>query len=215
MKPKFLHHALVSGVVTSVLVLGLDLEAFARSCRVSLIPNGSKNSCANCHTSRLGGGPTNAFGTTLRPLVGQQCRAFWGPDIAKKDADGDGLTNGQELGDPEGAWAVGKPQPGDVSKVLNPGAKDAPAAFIRGDANADGKIDVSDASTVLLVLFGGRPHASCQAAEDSDGNDKLDLSDAIYILEFLFSGGPTPPSPFPSCEVVQRRLRCTSHGPCD
>ena len=184
--------------VAALAVLSLDLEALARSCRPSLIPNGSKNNCSNCHTSRLGGGPTNAFGSAVRPLVGGLCQPFWGPDIAKKDSDGDGLTNGEELGDPEGTWSVGKPQPGDPARVLNPGVKDAPPPFIRGDANADGVIDVSDAGQVLLILFAGRPAISCQAAEDADGNETIDLSDAVYLLEYLFLGGP-PPEPFPGC----------------
>ncbi len=37
------------------------------------------------------------------------------------DSDGDGLTNGEELGDPEGLWSIGDPNPaGDISDPNDP-----------------------------------------------------------------------------------------------
>jgi hypothetical protein len=44
----------------------------------------------------------------------------WTLTLANQDSDGDGFTNGEELQDPSGAWAIGKPDPGDVSFVSNP-----------------------------------------------------------------------------------------------
>ena len=41
--------------------------------------------------------------------------------MAKLDSDGDGKTNGQELGDPNGVWRSGQPNPGVLSSVTNPG----------------------------------------------------------------------------------------------
>jgi hypothetical protein len=45
----------------------------------------------------------NAFGLEVEKLVTAGGReVFWGPALALLDSDGDGFTNGQELGDPEG-----------------------------------------------------------------------------------------------------------------
>jgi hypothetical protein len=44
----------------------------------------------------------------------------WTVDLANQDSDGDSFTNGEELQDPFGAWAIGKPDPGDVASVSNP-----------------------------------------------------------------------------------------------
>jgi hypothetical protein len=72
-----------------------------------------------------------------------------------------------------------------------------PAQFIRGDANRDSVVSLSDAVRILLHLFGGLP-VSCPAAADADGNDAVNLTDPVYVLEFIFRGGPPPPAPFPS-----------------
>ena len=68
--------------------------------------------------------------------------------------------------------------------------------FIRGDANGDGVVDISDPTTILNHLFEGQ--CSCtNGACDSNDDGNVDITDAIYLLTFLFSGGPPPPPPFP------------------
>lgn len=50
-----------------------------RSFRVSKMPNGSVNSCSNCHVSAAGGGTRTAFGEAVNSRVtagGQE--NFWG-----------------------------------------------------------------------------------------------------------------------------------------
>ena len=71
------------------------------------------------------------------------------------------------------------------------------SAFVRGDANEDGVLDVSDAIRILTGLFvsGGSP--GCVDAADANDDGQVDLSDAIYDLSYLFLGGPSPPAPFP------------------
>lgn len=94
----------------------------SRDWRPAQIPNGSKFSCANCHFDPNGGGPRNNFGSAVESRVtvnGHQ--EFWGPSLANQDSDGDGFTNGQELGDPTGAWKVGQANPGNFNNVSNPG----------------------------------------------------------------------------------------------
>jgi hypothetical protein len=68
--------------------------------------------------------------------------------------------------------------------------------FVRGDANVDAEVDMSDALTVLTYLFlGGGIEATCLDALDYDDSGLIDMQDGISNLEFLFLGAPTPPSP--------------------
>ena len=90
----------------------------ARDFRVGMIPNGGVFSCATCHNSVFGGDLRNPFGFDVEVAIGVSALAipFWTPAFAARDSDGDGFTNGQELGDPDGN---GSPTPGAV--VTNPG----------------------------------------------------------------------------------------------
>jgi hypothetical protein len=65
------------------------------------IPNGTANRCATCH-EKSGPPDLNAFGTAF---FDANCK--WSKALAEKDADGDGSSNGCELGDPEGTWQPG------------------------------------------------------------------------------------------------------------
>jgi hypothetical protein len=71
--------------------------------------------------------------------------------------------------------------------------------FLRGDANDDGKVNISDPIAVLDHLFRGVP-ISCEDAGDFDDSGGINLTDAVVILTYLFESGekPTPPAPFPS-----------------
>ncbi|KAK3782593.1 hypothetical protein RRG08_038373 [Elysia crispata] len=91
------------------------------------IPNGNKvpHPCkANFmwpgvgHQNRFGGGVNNQFGLDFK-----KAGYWWSKDICQADSDGDGLTNGQELGDPECAWSVGK-IPSRTSNISHPGICD-------------------------------------------------------------------------------------------
>lgn len=92
-------------------------EASARNFRVSMLPNGSVFSCNTCHTSG-GGTPRNPFGLAVQARVTPNgMQAFWDAQLAALDSDGDGFTNGQELGDPDGDFQ----NIGSASLVTNPG----------------------------------------------------------------------------------------------
>ena len=90
-------------------------EAAARSKRVGQVPGGSAASCNTCHTDG-GGSPLNPFGMEIAAnfltAAGAAGDVIWGPELAALDSDGDGASNGAELGDPEGTWVVGDPDPG-------------------------------------------------------------------------------------------------------
>lgn len=71
------------------------------------------------------------------------------------------------------------------------------AAFVRGDANFDDAVNISDAIFTLAFLFLGGPAPLCDDAADADDNGRLDITDAIRILNSLFLGTQTLPPPFP------------------
>jgi hypothetical protein len=81
---------------------------------------------------------------------------------------------------------------------ISVGEKECAAAFRRADANADGRMDLSDAVRILGHLFTGQS-IGCREAADADGSGALNVSDPIYLLNFLFRGGPPPPAPFGQC----------------
>jgi hypothetical protein len=89
--------------------------------------------------------------------------------------------------------------------------------FLRGDANADTKTDISDAIATLGFLFLGSPEKlDCQKAADVDDSGKIDISDAVYLLGYQFLGGPAPPPPYPVCGVDETtdELTCESFAGC-
>ncbi|MEM7233628.1 MAG: FG-GAP-like repeat-containing protein [Planctomycetota bacterium] len=70
-------------------------------------------------------------------------------------------------------------------------------AFLRGDVNGDGGIDISDSVAVLSYLFLGGEEPPCLDAADTDDSGSLDLTDGHAINVYLFLGGTQPPSPGP------------------
>jgi len=70
-------------------------------------------------------------------------------------------------------------------------------AFIRGDANGDRTIDLSDAVHILSFLYLGGPLGDCLDASDVNDDGAIDVSDPVSCLSFLFQGGSAPPKPYP------------------
>jgi Eukaryotic cytochrome b561 len=67
------------------------------------------------HTAPQGAPTLNPFG-----LAFQQSNHIWTIDLCFEDSDGDGLTNGQELGDPDCIWAIGQ-TPTRTTDITHPG----------------------------------------------------------------------------------------------
>jgi hypothetical protein len=88
--------------------------------------------------------------------------------------------------------------------------------FIRGDANADGAVDLSDAVSVLLRLFAGGREPDCGKSSDADDSGEVEITDAVAVLEYLFLDGSCPVAPFPACGIdgSSDGLTCESYGPC-
>ncbi len=69
--------------------------------------------------------------------------------------------------------------------------------FIRGDANRDGRVELTDAVAVLFHLFAGLT-IDCRDAADCDNSEAIEITDAIILLEHLFRGGAAPAAPYPT-----------------
>lgn len=72
-------------------------------------------------------------------------------------------------------------------------------AFIRGDANGDGALGITDPVVVLNWLFLGGASLPCEKTADADDDGVLRLTDTVYVLNYLFFSGIPPAEPFPLC----------------
>ena len=115
MKRSFTHFAIIFVLLSSSVV-------FPRGFRPGQIPNGTVNSCENCHVDPSGGGERNQFGKLVEARFLVSGNVNWGPLLASLDADNDGVTNGEELQDPFGLWTTGLPAPGNSSLISLPGS---------------------------------------------------------------------------------------------
>ena len=122
------HWSKLSVVALAVtLIVGWSADVEARFFRLAKVPNSDAvgAGCNLCHTTG-GGTPRNPFGLSVEALVTPDGReVFWGPELAAMDSDGDGFTNGEELGDPEGLWQEGGDPPGDPALITHPGDPDS------------------------------------------------------------------------------------------
>ena len=95
---------------------------------------------------------------------------------------------------------------------MPPGTK-----FVRGDVNADGKINIADAITALGFLF-SQGKIVCVDAADVNDDGKVNVADPITLLQYQFAGGKPPPPPFDACGYDQNleapELGCVSFPPC-
>eukprot|EP01025_Chloroclados_australasicus_P005700 TRINITY_DN1178_c0_g1_i2.p1 TRINITY_DN1178_c0_g1~~TRINITY_DN1178_c0_g1_i2.p1 ORF type:complete len:759 (-),score=87.53 TRINITY_DN1178_c0_g1_i2:1310-3586(-) len=118
--------------MTYLLYLSLFVAISSRPTFRDLIPNAYRVPCPegqedNCiegicegvgHLTCQGGGERNLFGQDF------QSNGFaWTKELCKADSDGDGLTNGQELGDPCCTWVKGMELPEEIAttEVSHPG----------------------------------------------------------------------------------------------
>lgn len=68
--------------------------------------------------------------------------------------------------------------------------------FNRGDANADGRINLTDANFIFNWLFSNGGPSPCYDAADMNDDAIVNITDGNNLLNFLFLGGPPPAPPF-------------------
>ena len=78
-----------------------------------------------------------------------------------------------------------------------PGSGPPEGEFIRADANSDGRVNVTDMSFILKVLFHGGDAPACEDRLDADDNGAIEVTDALAIGNALFRDGPAFPPPYP------------------
>ena len=76
-----------------------------------------------------------------------------------------------------------------------------PPAFLRGDANGDGSVNVADVSFLLMSLFGGGDAPDCLDAGDVNDDGRIDVSDPVGALRYLFADGVVPAPGATVCDL--------------
>jgi len=110
----------------------------------------------------------------------------------------------------------GETRDGQTSAFLLLPVSNPPSPFTRGDANADGFTDISDAIFILSFLFLGTEEVPCEQAANTNDEGVVEISDAVFLLNYLFLGGKAPNEPFQSCGVdpMPDGLTCKSFAEC-
>lgn len=88
--------------------------------------------------------------------------------------------------------------------------------FFRGDANTDGKVDITDPISILEYIFRNGAEPKCKDAADSNDDGFIDISDAVTLLLYMYSetisglpspgalsSGPDPTLDDLGCEISQ------------
>jgi hypothetical protein len=88
--------------------------------------------------------------------------------------------------------------------------------FTRGDFNADGEVNIADAVSILVYLFGGGGTAPCGDAADANDDGAIDIGDGLRVLSHLFGARRPLPEPFGRCapDTTGDGIGCSSYPPC-
>lgn len=137
------------------------------------VPNSSVKRCVTCHRSG-GGSARNDFGFDY-----DQVGPSWS-DLYELDSDHDGLSNGEELGDPQGEWSSSDPDPAGYRS--QPGDPDDPAPEPGPDAGgaADGGSETVDGGQTT------DPNPAVGCSCESLDNSTWMLLAGILILGITF-----------------------------
>lgn len=90
--------------------------------------------------------------------------------------------------------------------------------FERGDADANGALDISDAISILGYLYLGQPkELSCAKSADADDSGTLQITDGVAVLRYLFLGDFAFSPPAGECgrDPSEDDLGCESFPPCE
>ena len=141
-----------------------------------------------------------ARGDTL-PLGADSITDLVGVTFSVVDGEGNVVLTGSvaEVNEPwhrDGSGGGGGLADGPVDSLFEV-AEVHDASLIRGDANDDGLVNLSDAVFLLGHLFQETAAPYCLDAADTNDSGVVDISDPILILNVLYQGSGSIRSPFP------------------
>ncbi len=152
----YLAHRHFFPLAAFVAIAATASPARAFEANVAKVPNpvyatngvGQSRACITCHNNPDGGLGCLIGDPVLDPVRGEDgighcwnpfgrdfaaAGQIWTPALAAMDSDGDGYTNGEELQDFAGSWAIGQPQPGVAAYSTRPGFSSSTPGDIDGD----------------------------------------------------------------------------------
>jgi hypothetical protein len=65
-------------------------------------------------------------------------------------------------------------------------------AFMRGDSNNDGIVNIADISYLISYVFRGGPAPGVLEAADANNDALVNVSDALFLVNYIFRSGPPP-----------------------
>jgi hypothetical protein len=154
------------------------------------------------HTQCAGGGDRNVFGEDF--LLGPDGQrgtgdgeAQWTQWLCEQDSDGDGWTNGEELGDPCCTWTEGSEDMPDwgPNALSHPGFSTAtplepltydcsttpPTVYAAGDGGGDGADGVDEAAVRASIFADGEEQLTLQWS--ADGVTLPEDTETIYMKD--------------------------------
>lgn len=101
----------------------------------------------------------------------------------------------------DGGDADSPPDPDDTRADLGARFFEQPLrAFVRGDADGDGRVALSDLAALVAYLIANEA-LPCLDAADVDDSGAIDPIDAALLAAYISVGLPLPASPFPDCGI--------------
>jgi len=99
--------------------------------------------------------------------------------------------------------------------ALERGGVPSAGLFIRGDANCDGRVDISDVVYNLNAYFGSLPPPSCMDAADANDDGQWTIGDGFILYDSQFRDYPPlpPPYPYPGPDPTEDELTCPGGCP--
>ena len=68
-------------------------------------------------------------------------------------------------------------------------------AYLCGDADNSGGVDIDDVVYLINYIFAGGPEPNPYESGDADCSGFVDIDDVVYLINYIFAGGPAPCDP--------------------